>query len=216
MDFSLPEIPFSLPQSPDTLQWQNDYLQGTGCEMYTETLSPTFTGMTFSQASELCFVKLKLLLLAIEVKTDGDNDSKISINPRGTKLPSSTVGFFIAQSAEEVKRCVKMFDPWTLDAPKNIDIEMMFAFPSGRGSTARRATRASRTRRRSRSASAKTVSWPIPPCSQISALKSTLRPSRVLIIKIGHEKKLAENCSDRRDDPAHRPQEQPHCAAGSL
>ena len=39
-------------QSPDTLQWQNDYLQGTGCEMYTETLSPTFTGMTFSQASE--------------------------------------------------------------------------------------------------------------------------------------------------------------------
>ena len=95
-----------LPQSPDTLQWQNDYLQGTGCEMYTETLSPTFTGMTFSQASELCFVKLKLLLLAIEVKTDDGNDNKISINPRGTKLPSSTVGFFIAQSAEEVKRFV--------------------------------------------------------------------------------------------------------------
>ena len=42
----------SIFQSPDTLQWQNDYLQGTGCEMYTETLSPTFTGMTFSQASE--------------------------------------------------------------------------------------------------------------------------------------------------------------------
>ena len=99
-------MPFLSPQSPDTLQWQNDYLQGTGCEMYTETLSPTFTGMTFSQASELCFVKLKLLLLAIEVKTDDGNDNKISINPRGTKLPSSTVGFFIAQSAEEVKRFV--------------------------------------------------------------------------------------------------------------
>merc|ERR1712226_501785 len=94
----------SFKTSPDTLQWQNDYLQGTGCEMYTETLSPTFTGMTFSQASELCFVKLKLLLLAIEVKSDDGNDSKISINPRGTKLPSNTVGFFIAQSAEEVKR----------------------------------------------------------------------------------------------------------------
>ena len=52
----------------------------------------------------LCFVKLKLLLLAIEVKTDDGNDNKISINPRGTKLPSNTVGFFIAQSAEEVKR----------------------------------------------------------------------------------------------------------------
>ena len=55
----------------------------------------------------LCFVKLKLLLLAIEVKADEGTDNKISINPRGTKLPSNTVGFFIAQSAEEVKRSVK-------------------------------------------------------------------------------------------------------------
>ncbi|CAG5090421.1 Similar to slo: Calcium-activated potassium channel slowpoke (Drosophila melanogaster) [Cotesia congregata] len=39
-------------QSPDTQAWQNDYLQGTGCEMYTETLSPSFTGMTFPQASD--------------------------------------------------------------------------------------------------------------------------------------------------------------------
>ena len=53
--------------SPDMAAWQNDYLQvrpmlvndkiqkylqGTGCEMYTETLSPSFSGMTFSQASE--------------------------------------------------------------------------------------------------------------------------------------------------------------------
>jgi len=90
--------------SPDMAAWQNDYLQGTGCEMYTETLSPTFTGMSFSQASELCFVKLKLLLLAIEVKPDEGGDSKISINPRGAKIPANTVGFFIAQSAEEVKR----------------------------------------------------------------------------------------------------------------
>ena len=83
--------------------------------MYTETLSPTFTGMTFSQASELCFVKLKLLLLAIEVKTDDGNDNKISINPRGTKLPSSTVGFFIAQSAEEVKRYLSLFELWKMN-----------------------------------------------------------------------------------------------------
>jgi len=94
----------SFKTSPDMAAWQNDYLQGTGCEMYTETLSPTFTGMSFSQASELCFVKLKLLLLAIEVKPDDGGDSKISINPRGAKIPANTVGFFIAQSAEEVKR----------------------------------------------------------------------------------------------------------------
>ncbi|KAG5306932.1 SLO protein, partial [Acromyrmex insinuator] len=90
--------------SPDTQAWQNDYLQGTGCEMYTETLSPSFTGMTFPQASELCFTKLKLLLLAIEIKGEGGSDSKISINPRGAKIAANTQGFFIAQSADEVKR----------------------------------------------------------------------------------------------------------------
>lgn len=57
------------------------FIQGTGFEMYTETLSPTFMGMTFAQTAEyanqeiqawyfclrICFVKLKLLLIAIEV-----------------------------------------------------------------------------------------------------------------------------------------------------
>ncbi|PNF22749.1 Calcium-activated potassium channel slowpoke [Cryptotermes secundus] len=94
----------SFKTSPDTQAWQNDYLQGTGCEMYTETLSPSFTGMTFPQASELCFTKLKLLLLAIEIKGEDGSDSKISINPRGAKIQANTQGFFIAQSADEVKR----------------------------------------------------------------------------------------------------------------
>ncbi|XP_076652261.1 calcium-activated potassium channel slo isoform X28 [Halictus rubicundus] len=84
--------------------WQNDYLRGTGMEMYTETLSPTFIGMPFAKATELCFTKLKLLLLAIEIKGEGGGDSKISINPRGAKIIANTQGFFIAQSADEVKR----------------------------------------------------------------------------------------------------------------
>ncbi|XP_061935904.1 calcium-activated potassium channel slowpoke isoform X34 [Apis cerana] len=84
--------------------WQNDYLRGTGMEMYTETLSPTFIGMPFAKATELCFTKLKLLLLAIEIKGEGGGDSKISINPRGAKIVANTQGFFIAQSADEVKR----------------------------------------------------------------------------------------------------------------
>ncbi|XP_039952436.1 calcium-activated potassium channel slowpoke isoform X8 [Bactrocera tryoni] len=95
----------SFKTSPDTQAWQNDYLQGTGCEMYTETLSPSFTGMTFPQASELCFSKLKLLLVAIEIKgAEEGADSKISINPRNAKIQANTQGFFIAQSADEVKR----------------------------------------------------------------------------------------------------------------
>lgn len=53
----------------------------------------------------LCFVKLKLLLLAIEITQEEGADSKISINPKsGTKLTPDTQGFFIAQSADEVKR----------------------------------------------------------------------------------------------------------------
>ncbi|CAG0884286.1 unnamed protein product [Cyprideis torosa] len=90
--------------SPDMPNWQNDYLCGTGCEMYTETLSPTFTGLTFPQAAELCFVKLKLLLLAIEIKAENGQEAKISINPRGVRIQANTQGFFIAQSADEVKR----------------------------------------------------------------------------------------------------------------
>ncbi|XP_076682354.1 calcium-activated potassium channel slo isoform X36 [Andrena cerasifolii] len=94
----------SFKTSPDMQAWQNDYLRGTGMEMYTETLSPTFIGMPFAKATELCFTKLKLLLLAIEIKGEGGCDSKISINPRGAKIVANTQGFFIAQSADEVKR----------------------------------------------------------------------------------------------------------------
>ncbi|XP_013103035.1 calcium-activated potassium channel slowpoke isoform X28 [Stomoxys calcitrans] len=95
----------SFKTSPDMQSWTNDYLRGTGMEMYTETLSPTFIGIPFAQATELCFSKLKLLLLAIEIKGNEDGaDSKISINPRGAKIQANTQGFFIAQSADEVKR----------------------------------------------------------------------------------------------------------------
>ncbi|GFT00918.1 calcium-activated potassium channel slowpoke [Nephila pilipes] len=95
----------SYKTSPDTPKWQNDYLCGTGMEMYTETLSTSFVGMSFPQAAELCFVKLKLLLLAIEIINDDGSDSKISINPKSqVKLTPDTQGFFIAQSADEVKR----------------------------------------------------------------------------------------------------------------
>ncbi|KAG5873868.1 Calcium-activated potassium channel slowpoke [Gonioctena quinquepunctata] len=94
----------SFKTSSDLQVCTNDYLRGTGMEMYTETLSPSFIGMPFAQATELNFTKLKLLLLAIEVKGIEGMDTKISINPRGAKIVANTQGFFIAQSADEVKR----------------------------------------------------------------------------------------------------------------
>ena len=49
-------------------------------------------------------MKLKLLLLAVEEKHEEGEDTNISINPTGSQIPANTVGFFIAQSEEEVKR----------------------------------------------------------------------------------------------------------------
>ena len=112
----------SYKTSPEMPSWQNDYLCGTGMEMYTEHLSLAFTGMTFAEAAELCFVKLKLLLLAVEMDLashtaegrdghsgtgTGAGTSTIVINPKGSvRLPPSTQAFFIAQSADEVKRAL--------------------------------------------------------------------------------------------------------------
>lgn len=81
--------------------------------MYTENLSAAFVNMTFAQATELCFVKLKLLLLAIEVSGDtGDGNNTIVINPKGNhRIGPNTQGFFIAQSADEVKRYAVLKSP---------------------------------------------------------------------------------------------------------
>ncbi|KAI0210709.1 Calcium-activated potassium channel slowpoke [Lamellibrachia satsuma] len=95
----------SYKTSPDMPKWQNDYMRGTGMEMYTEYLSAAFIGMSFPEAAEHCFLKLKLLLVAIEARTDDSGVSCIAINPPNTvKISHQTQGFFIAQSAEEVKR----------------------------------------------------------------------------------------------------------------
>ena len=53
-----------------------------------------------------CFIKLNLLLIAIELHGDnGADDSNIAINPGpSVKIDSNTQGFFIAESADDVKR----------------------------------------------------------------------------------------------------------------
>lgn len=95
-------------QSPDMPAWHNDYLCGTGMEMYTEYLSHAFVGTTFAEAAEICFTKLKLLLMAIEMSdSNGDGSANIVINPKGDhRIRSNTQGFFMAQSADEVKRAI--------------------------------------------------------------------------------------------------------------
>jgi len=55
----------------------------------------------------LCFVRLKLLLIAVEARKPDTNDSCLAINPGPElKLEPHIQGFFIAESAEDVKRSV--------------------------------------------------------------------------------------------------------------
>ncbi|XP_051504107.1 calcium-activated potassium channel subunit alpha-1-like isoform X4 [Myxocyprinus asiaticus] len=84
--------------------WQKYYLEGVSNEMYTEYLSSAFVGLSFPAVCELCYVKLKLLLIAIEYKSE-QRESSILINPGNhVKMQEGTLGFFIASDAKEVKR----------------------------------------------------------------------------------------------------------------
>uniref|UniRef100_A0A8D3C474 Calcium-activated potassium channel subunit alpha-1 n=1 Tax=Scophthalmus maximus TaxID=52904 RepID=A0A8D3C474_SCOMX len=102
--------------------WQKYYLEGVANEMYTEYLSSAFVGLSFPTICELCYVKLKLLLIAIEYKSEQRESrfvfwiflpvqlgcprvNDILINPGNhVKMQEGTLGFFIASDAKEVKR----------------------------------------------------------------------------------------------------------------
>ncbi|XP_021568536.1 calcium-activated potassium channel subunit alpha-1, partial [Carlito syrichta] len=88
--------------------WQKYYLEGVSNEMYTEYLSSAFVGLSFPTVCELCFVKLKLLMIAIEYKSanrESRSRKRILINPGNhLKIQEGTLGFFIASDAKEVKR----------------------------------------------------------------------------------------------------------------
>ena len=51
----------------DEDSWQKHYLAGVGAEMYTEKLSYSFAGLSFPRVSEICYQKLNLLLIAVQV-----------------------------------------------------------------------------------------------------------------------------------------------------
>ncbi|XP_067168375.1 potassium channel subfamily U member 1 [Apteryx mantelli] len=74
-------------------------------KVITFQLSSDFAGMTFIEVCRLCFVKLNLVLLGIELKFGSQGESTILINPSvQIKLHRNTMGFFIARSLAEVKR----------------------------------------------------------------------------------------------------------------
>ncbi|XP_062337499.1 calcium-activated potassium channel subunit alpha-1-like [Osmerus eperlanus] len=58
--------------------WKNLYMEGMFNEIYTEHLSWPFIGMSFTQASKLCSLKLGLLLIGIATYSE-DNEMRASI-----------------------------------------------------------------------------------------------------------------------------------------
>ena len=88
----------------DEDSWQKHYLAGVGAEMYTEKLSYSFSGLSFPRVCELCYQKLNLLLIAVQVSKPAGGQ-QLLINPGShVKLKPGCLGFFIAESAKEVKR----------------------------------------------------------------------------------------------------------------
>ncbi|XP_022111761.1 calcium-activated potassium channel subunit alpha-1-like isoform X2 [Acanthaster planci] len=84
--------------------WMSHYLHGCGNEIYTESLSRAFDGMTAPEMVKECFIKLKLLLIAVQQNNEFD-ETEIIINPGPyITINQGTVGFFLAPDATEAKR----------------------------------------------------------------------------------------------------------------
>ncbi|XP_041065189.1 calcium-activated potassium channel subunit alpha-1-like [Carcharodon carcharias] len=84
--------------------WLDIYKEGLSQEIYTEFLSESFIGMSFHSVCELCYIRLKLLLIAIQYRTSTDEIS-ILINPDSSFLiQEHTLGFFIAKKRSLVQR----------------------------------------------------------------------------------------------------------------
>ncbi|KAM6191229.1 potassium channel subfamily U member 1 isoform 1-T2 [Sarcoramphus papa] len=80
-------------------------LEDKDYKVMTSQLSSDFADMTFIEVCRLCFVKLNLVLLGIELKFGSQGESAILINPSAQiKLHRNMMGFFIAHSLAEVKR----------------------------------------------------------------------------------------------------------------
>ncbi|XP_064224755.1 potassium channel subfamily U member 1 [Aotus nancymaae] len=88
--------------------WQKYFLNGMKNKILTQRLSDDFTGMSFPEVARLCFLKMHLLLIAIEYKSlFNDGFCGLILNPPAqVKIHRNTLGFFIAETPKEVKRAL--------------------------------------------------------------------------------------------------------------
>uniref|UniRef100_A0A2K5S839 Potassium channel subfamily U member 1 n=1 Tax=Cebus imitator TaxID=2715852 RepID=A0A2K5S839_CEBIM len=88
--------------------WQKHFLNGMKNKILTQRLSDDFVGMSFPEVAQLCFLKMHLLLIAIEYKSlFKDGFCGLILNPPAqVKIHRNTLGFFIAETPKEVKRAL--------------------------------------------------------------------------------------------------------------
>nr|KAF6460439.1 potassium calcium-activated channel subfamily U member 1 [Molossus molossus] len=85
--------------------WQKIFLSSLKNKILTQRLSDDFAGMSFPEVSRFCFVKLHLMLIAIEHEFSLSSYCGLLLNPPAqVRLHKNTLGFFIAESAKDVKR----------------------------------------------------------------------------------------------------------------
>ena len=64
-------------------RWKKEYLATASKGILAETLSPTFVGLSFQEAAEICYTRLNLVLVAVEARKYEGGD--IWINPRNRR-----------------------------------------------------------------------------------------------------------------------------------
>ncbi|XP_054984406.1 potassium channel subfamily U member 1 [Sorex araneus] len=85
--------------------WQHYFFNGLHNTILTQRLSDDFAGMSFPEVCRICFVKMHIILIAIEHKSLFYGPSRLMLNPPAqVKLRKNTLGFFIAESPKEVRR----------------------------------------------------------------------------------------------------------------
>ena len=83
-------------------RWKKEYLSTSNKVILAETFSPTFVGLTFQEVAEIVYLRLNLVLIAMEArKYEG---GQIWINPRNKKITPNAIGLFITASSDAAKR----------------------------------------------------------------------------------------------------------------
>uniref|UniRef100_A0A1I8H8F3 Maxi K channel n=1 Tax=Macrostomum lignano TaxID=282301 RepID=A0A1I8H8F3_9PLAT len=91
------------PMKDKENRWENVYLEGATFEFYKVKFAPIFHGLTFQQATRICYDLLEIMLLAVQVTNDGSRQTVI--NP-GSQLIIDTntmEAFVIAKDKKQAK-----------------------------------------------------------------------------------------------------------------